>query len=162
MDLPADPHAGRFLDSSVPAPEGPSFTALGNAGSDSYVGLELFDNPGCHSVTYDSDELMAHCPVTGQPDFYKMSLILLATEKCIESKSLKLWLRQFASPSNGIFCEGLAAYIRDQVGMALGYERLENDLGDKHYVPDEDEISKHVQVTLTQKSRGGISIRAVA
>lgn len=138
----------RFLDSSVPAPEGPHFEALGHAGSDHYVGLELFDNPGCHSVTYTSDEVVAHCPITGQPDFYTLQIVLLMAEKCIESKSLKIWLRQFANPSNGIFCEGLACYIRDQIGEVLELEG--------------EEIATHIQVTLIQKSRGGISIRAVA
>lgn len=142
----------------MPVPEGPHFESLGHAGSDNYVGLELFDNPGCHSVTYTSDEVVAHCPVTGQPDFYTVQIILLGTEKCIESKSLKLWLRQFNDPRNGIFCEGLAVFIRDRVGLTLGYT-----LGDPEaYCPDEEEIGKHVQVTLIQKPRGGIEIRAVA
>lgn len=154
----------RFLDSDVPEPERQEFTALGHAGSEHYAGLETFDNPGCHSVTYASDEVVAHCPVTGQPDFYVCEIMLRATDKCIESKSLKLWLRQFANPGNGIFCEALAVYIRDQVGQALGYETVysEGPGATPQGIPDEEEITKHVQVTLMQKSRGGISIRSIA
>jgi 7-cyano-7-deazaguanine reductase len=136
----------RFLNSEVPEPEKPEFTALGQAGSDHYAGLETFDNPGCVFVVYTSDEVVAHCPVTGQPDFYTCSIQLRDPEKCIESKSLKLWFRQFALESGpGIFCEGLAVFIRDQVMEAIGEE-------------DEDKV----QVTLDQKPRGGISIRSVA
>lgn len=138
----------RFLNSEVPVPERPEFRALGHAGSDHYVGLELFPNPGCAAVEYFSDEVTSHCPITGQPDFYEMKLTLLHTESCIESKSLKLWLRQFSNPDNALFCEGLAVFIQKQVGEVLGY--------------DEDDVGDHIQVVLTQKPRGGISIKAVA
>jgi NADPH-dependent 7-cyano-7-deazaguanine reductase QueF len=136
---------GRFLDSDAPG----GFTALGRAGSDAYVGLETFDNPGCSRIAFSGDELVAHCPVTGQPDFYTWEIVLADPPKSIESKSLKLWLRQFADPNGpGLFCEALAVFIRDRVGEALGY--------------DEQETFDKVQVSLTQKSRGGISIRSVA
>ena len=139
-----DPHAGRFLDSSDTT-ERPSFRALGQSGSDSYVGLETFPNPGCSFVEYNSDELVGNCPITGQPDFYTCSIALREPEKCIESKSLKIWLRQFSAPTMGLFGETLAVYIRDQIMEVIGEE-------------DEDKV----QVVLTQKSRGGISIRSVA
>ncbi len=141
-----DPHAGRFLNSDDT--ERPQFRALGRPGSDSYAGLETFPNPGCNSVTYVSDEVIGFCPITQQKDMYVMELTLLRTEEIIESKSLKIWLEQFNHPSAGVFGEGLAVYIRDQVGEVLGY--------------DSEETNDHIQVVLTQKSRGGISIRSVA
>lgn len=144
----------QFLDSDFPDAPEPQFEALGHAGSEHYAGLETFPNPGCHSVTYTSDEIVAYCPITGQPDFYTAQIILLKTDLCIESKSLKLWLRQFNNPTNGLFCEALAVYIRNQVGLVLGYS-LGNQV-------DEEEASQHIQVTLNQKSRGGIEIKAVA
>lgn len=152
------------MDSAVPEPERQEFEALGHAGSEHYSGLEVFDNPGCHTVTYVSDEVVAHCPVTGQPDFYTCEILLRTTEKCIESKSLKLWLQQFNTKQNGIFCESLAIFVRDQVGFALGYRTKYSEGPDAptEEVPDLDTISEHVQVTLYQKSRGGISIRSVA
>jgi NADPH-dependent 7-cyano-7-deazaguanine reductase QueF len=137
----------RFLDSDVTEPESsvPEFTALGHAGSEHYVGLETFPNPGCANIQFSGDELVAHCPVTGQPDFYEWGIMLREPEKSIESKSLKLWLRQFAREDGpGLFCETLAVYIREQVAKAIG------------------EDVECVTVTLVQKSRGGISIRASA
>lgn len=144
-----DTHRGRFLDSDVPAPEQPHFEALGRSGSDHYVGLETFPNPGCAQVAYTSDEVVACCPITGQPDYYTVRLVLSDTEKCIESKSLKLFYNNLQRQSfvigTGVFCESLAVYLRDQVMEALG----------------EDDPRK-VTVDLMQKSRGGISIQAVA
>jgi 7-cyano-7-deazaguanine reductase len=138
-----------FLNSDFqnePSGDKSGFTALGHAGSDSYVGLETFPNPGCVSVAYESDEVTAVCPVTGQPDFYGVSINLIRTDMLVESKSLKIWFRSLTDL--GIFCEGLAVHIRDEVGKAIGL--------------DADETNDHVQVTLTQKSRGGISITSVA
>lgn len=138
----------RFLNSEVEDPSGPRFRALGQAGSSAYLGLETFDNPGCEIVTYSSDEVVAKCPVTGQPDYYGCEITLRQTERLIESKSLKLFFNNIHQSTFtedfGIFCEGLAVYIRDTIARVLEC--------------DED----NVQVILTQKSRGGISIRALA
>lgn len=141
--MPEDPHAHRFLGSGVEEP----FGALSRQGSGAYKGLETFPNPGCGLVTYSSDEVVAKCPVTGQPDYYVCEIMLFETEKLIESKSLKLFfnnLHEITWTENfGIFCEALAVYIRDRIA-----EAVEAD-------------AEHVRVTLTQKSRGGISIKAV-
>jgi len=136
----------RFLGSGIEAPE---FAALSSQGSGAYVGLETFDNPGCAFVKYTSDEVVAKCPVTGQPDYYVCEITLREATKLIESKSLKIWFNNihentFKDQMPGIFCEGLAVYVRDQVAEITGTE------------------VEHVQVRLTQKSRGGISIEAVA
>ena len=45
------------------------FTALGQAGSEAYSGLETFPNPGVAVVEMESDELTATCPITNQPDY---------------------------------------------------------------------------------------------
>jgi len=134
-----------FLNSDIKDPP-PEFTALGQPGSSAFVGLETFPNPGCVSVAYDSDEVTAVCPITGQPDFYGVSINLFRTDLLVESKSLKLWLRNLGG--QGIFCEGLAVHIRNSIGQAVGL--------------DEDECFERIQVTLVQKSRGGISITSVA
>ena len=135
----------RFLGSGV---EKPQFEALGSPGSGTYVGLETFPNPGCSVVSYSSDEVMSKCPITGQPDFYTITIQLRDTEKCIESKSLKLWFQNLMTMSFednfGIFCEALAVHVRDVVAGAV-----EADV-------------ENVAVQLVQKSRGGISITAVA
>jgi 7-cyano-7-deazaguanine reductase len=116
------------------------FVALGQPGSQAYAGLETFPNPGVRSVEMTSDELAAICPITGQPDVYVATIDYAARERCIESKSLKLYLMQFRN--EGAFCEALAVRIRDDVAEALG-------------LPADD-----VQVSLRQKPRGGITITA--
>ena len=118
------------------------FVALGHAGSENYAGLETFPNPGVSRVELASDELVAVCPVTGQPDLYLASIDYSPTDRCLESKSLKLYLNRFRN--EGHFCEALAVKIRDDVAEALGL------------APDD------VTVTLEQKARGGITITAVA
>ena len=116
------------------------FVALGHAGSDHYAGLETFQSPGVAAVSLTSDELVAVCPVTGQPDFYTASIEYRPDRLCLESKSLKLYLATFRN--EGVFCEALAVRIRDDVAAALELP------ADK------------VTVTLTQKARGGITITA--
>lgn len=140
----------RFLG-SLDSREGPEFRALSTQGSGTYVGLETFDNPGCTYVMYRSDEVMAKCPVTGQPDFYEVEIALRDTEKLIESKSLKIFFQNLmfnsfsqVGASNGIFCEALAVHLRDTIAETVGTN------------------ADHVQVALKQKSRGGISINAIA
>jgi 7-cyano-7-deazaguanine reductase len=118
------------------------FVALGHAGSEHYAGLETFPNPGVSRVELTSDELVAVCPITGQPDLYLASIDYSPTDRCLESKSLKLYLNGFRN--EGHFCEALAVKIRDDVAEALGL------------APDD------VTVTLEQKARGGITITAVA
>ncbi len=118
------------------------FVALGHAGSEHYAGLETFPNPGVARVEMTSDELAAMCPVTGQPDLYVATIDYAPDALCLESKSLKLYLATFRN--EGRFCEALAVTIRDDVATAL------------------DLPAARVQVTLRQKSRGGITITATA
>lgn len=123
-------------------PRSTEFVALGHAGSGHYAGLETFPNPGVSQVELASDELTAVCPITGQPDLYKLTIVYRPGERCIESKSLKLYLAAFRN--DGVFCEALAVRIRDDVAGALAVAAGE------------------VRVTLEQKARGGITIVATA
>jgi 7-cyano-7-deazaguanine reductase len=116
------------------------FVALGHAGSEHYAGLETFPNPGVARVEMTSDELAAICPVTGQPDLYVAVIDYAPQRRCIESKSLKLYLASYRN--EGAFCEALTVTIRDDVAEVL---ELPKDA---------------VHVTLTQKPRGGITIRS--
>jgi 7-cyano-7-deazaguanine reductase len=116
------------------------FVALGHPGSDHYAGLETFPNPGVAQVELTSDELTAVCPVTGQPDLYRVTITCRPDALCLESKSLKLYLSTFRN--EGVFCEALAVRIRDDVAVAL-----ELDV-------------ERVNVSLEQKARGGITITA--
>jgi 7-cyano-7-deazaguanine reductase len=116
------------------------FVALGQPGNDSYAGLETFANPGVEQVALTSDELTSVCPITGQPDLYRVTIACRPDGLCLESKSLKLYLMGFRN--EGVFCEELAVRIRDDVAAALEVE------------------SGRVTVTLEQKARGGITITA--
>ncbi len=72
--------------------------------------LDVFDlHPTVTRVQYTSDEVASICPITSQPDFYKVSITLDGTVKGIESKSLKLYLQSFAD--EGQFCEAFSATI---------------------------------------------------
>jgi 7-cyano-7-deazaguanine reductase len=118
------------------------FVALGQPGSEHYVGLETFANPGVTAVEMTSDELTAVCPITGQPDMYVVSIVYRPRNFCIESKSLKLYLAHFRN--DGVFAEALAVKIKQDVATALEVEPAA------------------ITVTLTQKARGGITITATA
>jgi 7-cyano-7-deazaguanine reductase len=117
------------------------FVALGHAGSEHYAGLETFPNPGVSQVEMTSDELVAVCPITGQPDLYVAVIEYSPDALCLESKSLKLYLNGYRD--EGHFCEALAVKIRDDVAQALELS------GDR------------VRVSLEQKARGGITITAM-
>jgi 7-cyano-7-deazaguanine reductase len=118
------------------------FVALGHAGSEHYAGLESFPNPGVSRVELTSDELVAVCPITGQPDLYVAAIEYTPRDLCLESKSLKLYLSSYRN--EGVFCEALAVKIRDDVADALGLD------------------ADGVRVRLTQKARGGITITATS
>jgi 7-cyano-7-deazaguanine reductase len=120
----------------------PSSSRSVTPGSDHYAGLESFANPGVSLVDLTSDELVAVCPITGQPDLYVVSIEYTPKDLCLESKSLKLYLNSFRN--EGVFCEALAVRIRDDVAEALGLAA-----GD-------------VRVKLTQKARGGITVTATS
>jgi 7-cyano-7-deazaguanine reductase len=121
-------------------PRSTEFVALGHAGSEYFAGLESFPNPGVSHVELTSDELVAVCPVTGQPDMYVATIEYSPGPLCLESKSLKLYLNGYRN--EGAFCEALAVRIRADVAEALELP------------------AEKVRVTLRQKARGGISITA--
>ncbi len=68
------------------------FVALGQPGNDHFAGLETFANPGVADVELVSDELTAFCPITSQPDLYRVTIGYTPDTVCLESKSLKLYL----------------------------------------------------------------------
>lgn len=103
--------------------------------------LDFFPAPeGVTEVSLCSDELASSCPITGQPDFYTMEICYRPRERCIESKSLKLYLWGFRDKA--MFAERIASEI---------CERVVKDI-----------MPLSCRVTTTQKARGGITIRSVA
>ncbi|HWE64323.1 MAG TPA: preQ(1) synthase [Chloroflexota bacterium] len=117
------------------------FQALGKQVSGPRRTLETFPTPDhVTQITLRSEEVTSLCPVTGQPDIETVTIDYEPAGQGIESKSLKLYLWSFRD--EGIFCEALAARIADDVMEAARPRRC--------------------TVTVEQRPRGGISIRAVA
>lgn len=103
--------------------------------------LDTFAAPsGVSTVTMTSDELASSCPITGQPDFYTVSIAYAPDQLCIESKSLKLYLWSFRDKA--MFAEKIAAVICGRVVADIA--------------------PKSCRVTTVQKARGGITIESVA
>ena len=117
------------------------FAALGKAVTAPSRTLDTFPAPAhVTRVTFTSNELTTFCPVTHQPDFSTVKLEFYPDQKCIESKSLKLYLWSYRDEC--AFCEALAAQIAQDVFAAIA----------PHWV----------RVTITQNIRGGIMTEAVA
>ncbi|MCE7938387.1 preQ(1) synthase [bacterium] len=127
--------------SDVRAAAVPDFKALGRPVSGPSRDLETFPAPAhVAEVTFTSDELTSHCPVTHQPDFYTVEIRYRPTELCLESKSLKRYLWSFRDEA--MFAETLASVMaRDVVGATR---------------------ASHCRVTLRQHVRGGLRLEAVA
>ncbi len=116
------------------------FKSLGHKGN-AYEGLETFKAPSkVVSVLLTSDEVTAVCPVTGQPDWYKVEVEYKPSSLCIESKTFKLFLQTLRD--KGVFCEQLSEDILNEVVQYTS--------------------PKSAKVTVTQKPRGGVSIVATA
>ena len=76
--------------------------------------LETFDNqfPGRdYTIEIECPEFTSVCPKTGQPDFGVMTFRYVPDQKCIELKSLKLYLQKFRN--EGIFYENVTNSILD-------------------------------------------------
>ncbi len=81
-----------------------------------FTGLESFPNKYSerdYLVTFDCPEFTSLCPVTGQPDFAAIRIYYVPDKKCLESKSLKLYL--FSFRNKGMFHEEITNRILDDV-----------------------------------------------
>ena len=88
-------------------------------GSPDEAVLETFENthPGRdYEITFDCPEFTSICPVTGQPDFGKITINYVPDKSCVESKSLKLFL--FSFRGHGAFHEEVVNIILDRVVAA--------------------------------------------
>jgi 7-cyano-7-deazaguanine reductase len=104
--------------------------------------LETFDNqfPGRdYTIEIRCPEFTSVCPKTGQPDFGVLTFTYTPDLKCIELKSLKLYLQQFRN--EGIF-----------------YEHVTNRILDDFVAVAE---PRRVSLTADFSARGGITTRVV-
>ena len=87
--------------------------------------LETFDNqhPGRdYTIEIVCPEFTSVCPKTGQPDFGVLTFTYTPDKKCVELKSLKMYLQQFRN--EGIFYENVTNRILDDLVAALQPRRM--------------------------------------
>ena len=79
--------------------------------------IETFDNKypeRDYIITFDCPEFTSLCPVTGQPDFGHIIIRYIPDKRCVESKSLKLYLFSFRS-TNTFHEESVNRILKDIV-----------------------------------------------
>jgi len=82
--------------------------------------LETFDNqyPGRdYNIHIVCPEFTSVCPKTGQPDYGTLTIDYIPRAKCVELKSLKMYLQQYRNI--GIFYETATNRILDDLVAAL-------------------------------------------
>ena len=82
--------------------------------------LETFDNqyPGReYTIEIVCPEFTSVCPKTGQPDFGTLTFTYVPERKCVELKSLKLYLQRYRN--EGIFYEHVTNRILDDLVAAV-------------------------------------------
>src|SRR5438552_17948128 len=92
--------------------------------------LDTFPNPKPerdYEIRFECAEFTCLCPMTGQPDFATLRIAYVPGEKCVELKSLKLYLWSFRD--EGHFHEAATNRILDDLVAALGprWLRVEGD-----------------------------------
>jgi 7-cyano-7-deazaguanine reductase len=87
--------------------------------------LETFPNrhPGRdYTIVHTCPEFTALCPKTGQPDFATIRVTYVPDERCVELKSLKLYLQAYRD--RGIFYEHVINVILDDLVKSVRPRRM--------------------------------------
>ncbi len=89
--------------------------------------LDTFDNPAPqrdYTIRIEMPEFTCLCPKTGQPDFATMTLEYVPGPRCVELKSLKLYIWSYRD--RGAFHEAVTNRILDDIVAACAprYARL--------------------------------------
>jgi 7-cyano-7-deazaguanine reductase len=82
--------------------------------------LETFPNPNPerdYEISFEAPEFTCLCPMTGQPDFATIHIRYVPDQKCVELKSLKLYLWSFRD--EGTFHEAVTNRIADDLIRAI-------------------------------------------
>ncbi|SFI67397.1 preQ(1) synthase [Nitrosomonas sp. Nm34] len=82
--------------------------------------LETFDNPFIardYRIHMEIPEFTCLCPKTGQPDFARLILDYIPDKKCVELKSLKLYIWSYRD--EGAFHEAVTNQILDDLVVVL-------------------------------------------
>lgn len=105
--------------------------------------LETFENQhkgNNYVIPFECFEFSSLCPKTGQPDMANIYITYIPGEKCVESKSLKLYL--FSFRNSGEFMEDITNRIMKDLIKVLE--------------------PKYIEVYADFNSRGGIYLRPFA
>ena len=87
--------------------------------------LQHFDNPRPerdYEIRFDCPEFTCVCPLTGQPDFATIRIRYVPDQRCVELKSLKLYLWSFRD--EGHFHEAVTNRILDDLVELLAPRRM--------------------------------------
>ncbi len=87
--------------------------------------LETFENPQPgrdYTIQIVCPEFTSVCPKTGQPDFGTLTFTYVPEGKCVELKSLKLYLQRYRN--DGIFYEHVTNRILDDLVAVLSPRRI--------------------------------------
>lgn len=92
--------------------------------------LNTFENPRLgrdFTIRIDIPEFTCLCPMTGQPDFAKLTIEYVPDKLCVELKSLKLYMWTFRE--RGAFHEAVTNEILDHIVAAISpnFMRLKAD-----------------------------------
>jgi 7-cyano-7-deazaguanine reductase len=109
--------------------------------------LQTFPNPKAErdfEVKFDCPEFTCLCPATGQPDFATIRIRYVPDARCVELKSLKLYLWSFRDV--GAYHEAVTNQILDDLVAATSprFMEVEGDFwvrGGIHTVV----VARHVQ-----------------
>jgi 7-cyano-7-deazaguanine reductase len=87
--------------------------------------LESFENSfptRDYTIEIVCPEFTSVCPKTGQPDFGTLTITYTPDRKCVELKSLKMYLQSFRNA--GIFYENVTNRILDDLVAVLAPRRM--------------------------------------
>ncbi len=106
--------------------------------------LQTFKYPGIKNktpqyISFISNEISALCPLTKQPDWYKINISYIPEASCIESKSAKLYLGAYRDYPG--FIETLCEVVFHDWRLAC--------------------LPKFLRIELEMAPRGGIAIKTV-
>ena len=107
-----------------------SLTLLGNPQaafpkSPQQATLEAFPNPSPqrnYTIRVDCPDFTSLCPVTGQPDFAEIVVEYVPGDRCVETKSLKLYLASYRNVHS--FNETVINRILDDLVAACHPRRM--------------------------------------
>jgi 7-cyano-7-deazaguanine reductase len=88
--------------------------------------IATFDNPAPerdYEIVHTAPEFTSVCPITGQPDFGTIVVTYVPDRRCVELKSLKLYL--VAWRDRGAFYEAVVNRILSDLVLSCAPRRME-------------------------------------